>query len=85
MGGGLFTNVGPKANFVVHSMGLISPVRYSTEHLLRILLKDKEYLTYMCDFFDYTYKQWCLPNVAAVALVFFLYSGMTYLMKAKFL
>ena len=84
MGGGLFTNVGPSSNIIVRTMGYISPIRYTTERLLRILLNTKPYLNYMCNYFDYTYEGWCLPIVALVAVVFFFSSGTTYLVKARF-
>jgi len=50
-GAGLFTNLGPSANWFVRFIGYISPFRYCCERMLRILLNGLWYKDLVCNYF----------------------------------
>ena len=50
-GAGLFTSLGPGANWFVKMLGYISPFRYACEKMMRILLAGLPYVDQECDFF----------------------------------
>jgi ABC-type multidrug transport system permease subunit len=47
-GSGVFVNL-KTANWFLKFLGYISPLRYTIENLLRVLLKDLDYVDSFCD------------------------------------
>lgn len=83
-GGGNFVNLGPGANWFVKLIGHVSPYRYTSERLMRTLLKGRSYVDAVCDYLDYTYHNQTIPIMFGFACGFFTLSWVVTIIKAKF-
>jgi hypothetical protein len=76
-------NLGPDASWFVKGLGFLSPFRYGVERMLRILLEGYSYVDEVCDFFNYTFKEKCIPIIIGFAVLFTVFSFVANLIKSK--
>eukprot|EP00347_Sterkiella_histriomuscorum_P020203 403338701 len=90
LGAGSFSNLG-NANFVGKFLGWISPMRYSSELLLRRLIYKKNYLginysQVVMDYFGYNYgDKVCYSVLIGMMLFYFFMTWLIIYIKTKFL
>lgn len=57
LGGGMYANTGESSNFLIKLIGWVSPMRYSSELLMRRILVDKKGAEMILHYFGYTWTQ----------------------------
>uniref|UniRef100_A0A7S3CL40 ABC transporter domain-containing protein n=1 Tax=Strombidium rassoulzadegani TaxID=1082188 RepID=A0A7S3CL40_9SPIT len=82
-GSGFYVNL-KTANWLIQGIGYVSPFRYSTEYLLRILLHELDYVDSVCDKFDFNLKQKCIWVSLVMLLLYFLGGWLVVVLKARY-
>jgi hypothetical protein len=54
LGGGMYANTGQSSNLLIKLIGCISPIRYSSELLMRRILVEKQVGNKILEYFGYT-------------------------------
>lgn len=83
-GGGMFINLGD-GNWFTKLLGILSPFRFASEMMLRSLLKGLPYVDTICEQFDFTYKDQCLPIIVGYSCLYVFLGWIFTLIKARFL
>ena len=81
-GSGFYVNL-KTANWFIKFLGYISPFRYTSEKLLRVMLNGLSYVDDLCNFYDFTFDNNVVKIAAFFALGFFLLSWFMIVIKTK--
>ena len=81
-GSGFYVNL-KTANWFIKFLGYISPFRYISERLLRIMLKGLDYADGLCEFYDFTFNKRIVPIACYFALGFFFLSWFAIVIKSR--
>jgi ABC-type multidrug transport system permease subunit len=81
-GSGFYVNL-KTANWLIKAIGYTSPFRYSTERLLRILLKGRPIEDEVCSSFDFELKEWCLYLAAIFLGIYFIVGWIAIVIRAR--
>ena len=81
-GSGFYVNL-KTANWFIKFLGYISPFRYISEKLLRILLNGLSYADSVCDFYDFNFNENIIKIALCFTLGFFLLSWFMIVLKSK--